>query len=43
MSEAGPVAKTPLHAEHLEAGGRMVDFAGFELPVQYTSLTEESE
>ena len=27
--------KTPLYDEHLAAGGRMVDFAGFELPVQY--------
>jgi aminomethyltransferase len=41
MNEAPAVEKTPLHAEHLAAGGRMVEFAGFELPVQYTSLTEE--
>jgi len=41
MSEPGKVAKTPLYKEHLAAGGRMVEFAGFELPVQYTSLTEE--
>jgi aminomethyltransferase len=41
MSEAPAAKKTPLHAEHLAAGGRMIEFAGFELPVQYTSLTEE--
>jgi aminomethyltransferase len=26
---------TPLHALHLRLGGRMVDFAGYELPVNY--------
>lgn len=41
MSESGAVAKTPIYEEHLAAGGRMVEFAGFELPVQYSSLTEE--
>ena len=41
MSEARTVERTPLHAEHLAAGGRMVEFAGFELPVQYTSLSGE--
>ncbi len=29
------LARTPLHEEHLRAGGRMVPFAGFEMPVQY--------
>lgn len=28
-------ARTPLHDRHVAAGGRMVDFAGFEMPVQY--------
>jgi aminomethyltransferase len=27
--------RTPLHALHLENGGRMVPFAGYDLPVQY--------
>ncbi len=35
------VARTPLYEQHIAAGGRMVAFAGFELPVQYTSVTEE--
>lgn len=26
---------TPLHAEHVRLGGKMVPFAGFEMPVQY--------
>ncbi|MDD7384594.1 MAG: glycine cleavage system aminomethyltransferase GcvT [Actinomycetaceae bacterium] len=26
---------TPLYEKHVELGGKMVDFAGFELPVQY--------
>jgi aminomethyltransferase len=41
MTESAAAAKTPLYEEHLAAGGRMVEFAGFELPVQYKSLTEE--
>ena len=27
--------RTPLHALHLELGGRMVPFAGYDMPVQY--------
>jgi aminomethyltransferase len=27
--------RTPLHALHLEMGGKMVPFAGYEMPVQY--------
>src|SRR5690554_5656326 len=27
--------KTPLHALHLEAGAKMVPFAGYDMPVQY--------
>ncbi len=27
--------RTPLHAAHLERGGRMVAFAGYDMPVQY--------
>ncbi len=29
--------KTPLHAEHIALGGKMVPFAGFSMPVQYTN------
>jgi aminomethyltransferase len=33
--------RTPLYEEHIAAGGRMVDFAGYRLPVQYTSIGDE--
>jgi len=36
-------ARTPLHAAHLRLGARMVPFAGFEMPVQYSSIREEHE
>lgn len=33
--------QTPLYQDHLNAGARMVDFAGWQLPIQYDSLIEE--
>jgi aminomethyltransferase len=33
--------RTPLHECHLESGGRMVPFAGWEMPVQYAGVIEE--
>lgn len=33
--------RTPLYDKHLAAGGRMVDFAGWEMPVQYTGILDE--
>jgi aminomethyltransferase len=33
--------RTPLHAQHLAAGARMVPFAGWEMPVQYAGVSEE--
>jgi aminomethyltransferase len=33
--------KTPLHDWHVARGGRMVDFAGWSMPVQYSSIVEE--
>jgi aminomethyltransferase len=35
------VKRTPLYPEHIEAGARMVDFAGWEMPVQYASIVKE--
>jgi aminomethyltransferase len=32
---AGTLKRTPLHALHMRLGGRMVPFAGYEMPVQY--------
>ncbi len=40
MSDA---AKTPLYPEHVRLGGRIVDFAGWLLPIQYSGLTKEHE
>jgi aminomethyltransferase len=35
------LAKTPLHGWHAAHGGRMVDFAGWSMPVQYSSIVAE--
>lgn len=35
--------KTVLNEAHRELGARMVDFGGWDMPVQYTSLVEEHE
>lgn len=35
MSDTAGLARTPLHALHLELGARMVAFAGYEMPLQY--------
>lgn len=32
-----PLVRTPLYDLHLEGGGKMVPFAGYEMPVQYPS------
>src|ERR671937_64374 len=33
--------RTPLHDIHLRLGARMVPFAGWEMPVQYSGILEE--
>jgi aminomethyltransferase len=33
--------RTPLYETHRRLGARMVEFAGFEMPVQYTSILRE--
>ena len=38
---ATPLRHTPLHDLHVALGARMVPFAGYEMPVQYTSIIEE--
>jgi aminomethyltransferase len=35
--------RTPLFEKHVELGGRMVPFAGYEMPVQYSSIIAESK
>nr|MBN2278845.1 glycine cleavage system aminomethyltransferase GcvT [candidate division Zixibacteria bacterium] len=39
-SESEP-KKTPFYRYHMEAGAKMVPFAGYIMPVQYTGMTEE--
>ena len=39
--EATALLRTPLHDSHVAAGGRLVPFAGYELPVQYKGVVDE--
>src|SRR3954462_10297446 len=32
-----PLKRTPLHALHLARGGKMVPFAGYDMPVQFSA------
>lgn len=41
MSDSADLQRSPLHAKHLEIGGRMIPFAGWEMPVQYSGIVEE--
>ncbi len=44
MSDAAtdhPMRRTPLHAAHVRRGGRMVEFAGWKMPVYYTGILAE--
>lgn len=36
-----PLIPTALHAAHLAAGGKMVEYAGYSMPVSYAGLVEE--
>lgn len=38
---AAPLKRTPLYAAHKLAGGKMVEFAGWEMPVQYAGVIDE--
>jgi glycine cleavage system T protein (aminomethyltransferase) len=40
-STAPPPLQTPLHDWHQSHGGRLVEFGGWSMPVQYTTITEE--
>lgn len=42
-SETIMAKKTPLYEEHLKAGGKVVDYAGWFLPVEYKGLVAEHE
>ncbi len=36
IADNQPLKRTPLHALHLSLGAKMVEFAGYDMPVQYT-------
>src|SRR2546427_8560630 len=36
-----PMNRTPLFEKHRRAGGKLVDFAGWEMPIQYGGVIEE--
>jgi len=40
---SAPLLRTPLYDQHVQAGGRMVPFAGYDMPVQYSSIIAESK
>lgn len=40
-NSSAPVKKTPFDRYHREAKGRMVEFAGYEMPIQYAGITAE--
>jgi aminomethyltransferase len=39
--EAGTLKRTPLYEAHVEAAAKLVDFAGWEMPVQYDGIRAE--
>ena len=41
MSENTLFRRTPLYEAHLAAGGKLVEFAGWEMPVQYSGVLQE--
>src|SRR5215217_7815374 len=43
MTQAAPptLKKTPLHARHRALGARMVEFGGWDMPVEYTGIVHE--
>jgi aminomethyltransferase len=41
MSTPAGLKATPLNAVHRRLGGKMVDFTGWDMPVQYSSIVEE--
>ena len=40
-AETDTLKRTPLHGRHAAAGAKLVPFAGWEMPVQYTGVIPE--
>jgi aminomethyltransferase len=38
---SSPLQRTPLHARHVAHGARMVPFGGWDMPVEYSGITDE--
>ena len=43
MTLESDLKKTPLYDRHIAFGGKMIDFGGWSLPVQYTGIIEEHQ
>src|SRR2546429_2107414 len=41
MSSSAPLRSTPLNAVHRAMGAKMVDFGGWDMPVQYSGIIDE--
>ncbi len=41
VSATTALKQTPLHAEHVRLGAKMVDFGGWSMPVQYSGIIDE--
>ncbi|RAQ96523.1 glycine cleavage system aminomethyltransferase GcvT [Thermogemmatispora tikiterensis] len=41
QAAAAPLKRTPLYEQHQALGARMVEFGGWEMPLQYSSILEE--
>lgn len=41
MDTSAPLKQTPLHDRHVALGARMMPFAGFDMPVQYSGIIDE--
>lgn len=41
MSDPASLKRTPLNSVHRQAGARMVDFGGWDMPVQYSGVLDE--
>ena len=39
--EAGTLKRTPLYEAHVDAGAKLVPFAGWEMPVEYDGIKAE--
>lgn len=41
MTAMSELRRSPLHDLHARSGGKFIDFYGWQLPVQYTSIIDE--